>query len=255
MSSQPVDQAIFDGELVSLDRKGRPCFQCLQQHLSLQRGEIHENDTLIYYIFDLLYLNGYSLTGVPQSNRVELLDKVLKSGRAVKAISRFDGNGAEIFTAAVDAGMEGIIAKRRDAIYQESKRSTDWLKIKGTLSDEFVIAGYTAGQGARAGTFGSLVLGQYDENDKLTYAGNVGTGFDERLLEDLKNRMGKLVIDKSAFGERVPVESATTWIKPELIAEIKYAERTRDGILRQPVFLRLRGDKSAKEVKPQNIVD
>ena len=128
------------------------------------------------------------------------------------------------------------------------------MKIKGSLSDEFVITGFTAGQGARSGAFGSLVLAQYDKNGDLIYSGNVGTGFDESLLDDLKKRMGKLVMDKTPLGAKIPVQPATTWLKPELVAEVKYEERTRDGILRQPVFLRLREDKPAKEVHPQKII-
>jgi len=255
LSKQPVDEAIFDGELVSLDENGKPCFQCLQQHLLLQRGAIQSSYTLIYYVFDLLFLNGYDLTSVSQSERVLLLNKVFKAGKSIRLISRFEGNGADIFKAAVSGGFEGVVAKRRDARYLPGKRSTDWLKIKGTLSDEFVVSGYTTGQGARSGAFGSLVLGQYDDNGKLIYSGNVGTGFDDRRLDDLKNRMEKLVISKSPLGNKIPFETSTTWVKPELVAEVKYAERTRDGILRQPVFLRLRDDKPAKEVKPQKIID
>ncbi|PPD57745.1 non-homologous end-joining DNA ligase [Dehalogenimonas etheniformans] len=253
LSEQAVDDAIFDGELISLDEKGKPCFQCLQQHL--QRSASQKTVyTLVYYVFDLVHLNGYDLMAVSQSERVSLLQKVFNTGKSVKAISRLEGNGVDIFKAAIDAGFEGIIAKRRDARYQEGKRSTDWLKIKGTLADEFVIAGYTAGQGARSGVFGSLVLGQYDSTNRLIYAGNVGTGFDERLLDDLKSKMKKLVTDKSPFLSEIPFEAKTTWLKPELVAEIKYAERTRDGILRQPVFLRLRTDKPAGEVRPQTIL-
>jgi bifunctional non-homologous end joining protein LigD len=253
MAAQPVNEAIFDGEVVALDERGRPCFQCLQRHLMLKRGEIGAGYTLIFYVFDLLYLNGYDLTSASQFSRVDMLDKVLQPGRAVKAVSRLEGEGQEIFSAAVDAGMEGTIAKRRDARYQEGKRSTDWLKIKGTLSDEFVVAGYTAGQGARSGAFGSLVLGQDDETGTLHYSGNVGTGFDDRLLDELKTRMARLLIDKSPFAEKIPFETTTTWLKPELVAEVKYVERTRDGILRQPVFLRLREDKPAGEVRNQVI--
>lgn len=254
LSAQPVDEAIFDGELVSLDEKGKACFQCLQQHLLLRQSAIQSHYTILYYVFDLLYFNGYDLTLVSQSERASLLGKVLKPGKSVKLISRFEGDGTEIFTAAIKAGFEGVIAKRRDSRYQQGKRSSDWLKIKGTLADEFVIAGYTSGQGARSEAFGSLVLGQYDDNKSLVYAGNVGTGFDERLLNDLKIRMRKLVTNKSPFGTKIPGETTTTWLKPELVAEVKYAERTRDGILRQPVFLRLREDKPVKEVHPQKII-
>jgi bifunctional non-homologous end joining protein LigD len=252
IGAQPVGEAVFDGELVALDKRNRPCFQCLQQHVK-QRSEAGEKYTLHYYVFDLLHLDGYDLTGAPQSARVELLDKVLKPGKAVKAVPRLEGDGAEIFTAALDAGMEGVIAKRRDAIYQPGKRSKDWLKIKGTLSDEFIIAGYTAGQGARAGAFGSLVLGQYDDMGRFSYSGNAGTGFDERLLDELKARMDKLVTGKSPFTEKIPFEATTTWLKPKLVAEVKFAERTREGSLRAPVFLRLREDKPVKEVRPQKV--
>ena len=254
LSIQKVDEAIFDGELISLDEKGKPCFQCLQQHLSLQKTEARTDYAVIYFVFDILYLNGYDLTSVSQSERASLLGNTFKPGKAVKLISRFEGNGEEIFSKAVEAGFEGVVAKRRDAPYQTGKRSSDWLKIKGSLSDEFVIAGYTAGQGARSGSFGSLILAQYDQNGDLIYSGNVGTGFDESLLNDLKKRMGKLVMNKSPFGAKIPVESTTSWLKPELVAEVKYEERTRDGILRQPVFLRLREDKPAKEVHPQKII-
>ncbi|APV44031.1 ATP-dependent DNA ligase LigD [Dehalogenimonas formicexedens] len=254
MSQQPVKEAIFDGELVALDENGKPCFQCLQQHLIQQRENIVSGYLVLYYAFDLLYLDGFDLTALAQSERAGLLKTALRPGKSVKAISRFEGDGAEIFKAAIEAGFEGIIAKRRDAPYQEGKRSNDWLKIKGTLADEFIIAGYTSGQGARSGAFGSLVLAQYDDNKRLAHAGNVGTGFDERLLEDLKAKMDKLTTGKSPFDARIPFENKTTWLKPELVAEVKYAERTRDGILRHPVFLRLRDDKPATDVKAQKIL-
>jgi bifunctional non-homologous end joining protein LigD len=254
MAAQPVADAIFDGELVALDDKGLPCFQCLQQHVKQQLFDPGERYTLHYYVFDLLYLNGYDLTGVTQSDRVQLLDKVLKPGKSVKAVRRFEGDGTKIFAAAIATGMEGIIGKRRLSTYQPGKRSGDWLKVKGTLSDEFIIAGYSAGQGARSGAFGSMVLAQNDESGTLQYASNVGTGFNDALLKDLKAKMDKLKTDKSPFGYRIPFESQITWLKPKLVAEVKFAERTRDGGLRQPVFLRLRDDKPAKEVKPQKVI-
>jgi bifunctional non-homologous end joining protein LigD len=251
MDAQPVEQALFDGELVALDEKSRPCFQCLQQHVKQERGEAEVWYTLHYYVFDLLHLNGYDLTGATQSDRVALLDKVLKPGKAVKAVSRLQGDGTEIFNAAIQTGMEGLVAKKRDAIYQPGKRSNEWLKIKGTLSDEFVIVGYSVGQGARAGAFGSMVLAQYDDNGKLQYTSNVGTGFNEALLEGLKIKMDELQADHSPFDYKIPFESKITWLKPEMVAEVKFSERTRDGGLRAPVFLRLRDDKPAKEVHRQ----
>jgi len=253
IAAQPVGEAVFDGELVALDERGRPCFQCLQQHVKQSRGEPGIDYTMHYYVFDLLYLDGFDLTGVKQGARAELLDKVLKPGKAVKAVSRLEGDGAKIFAAALDAGMEGVIGKRRDSLYQPGKRSSDWLKVKGTLSDEFIIVGYSAGQGARAGAFGSMVLAQYDDGGNLQYVSNVGTGFNDVLLQDLKTRMDKLKTEKSPFDYKIPFESQITWLRPKLVAEVKFAERTRDGGLRAPVFLRLREDKPAKEVKPQKV--
>ena len=250
MALQPVAEAIFDGELVALDDKGRPCFQCLQQHVKQDLEEANARYTLHYYVFDLLFLDGYDLTGAPQSARAGLLDKILKPGKTVKAVSRFEGDGTKIFTAAINAGMEGVVAKKRDAIYQPGKRSADWLKVKSTLADEFIIAGYTTGQGARSDAFGSLVLAQY-EGDRLAYSGNVGSGFNETLLSELKTKMKRLPVQKSPFNEKIPLESRITWVKPELVAEVKYAERTREGSLRVPVFLRLRDDKPPKEVRMQ----
>ena len=253
MAAQPVTEAVFDGELVALDEKDRPCFQCLQQHVKQQSVEGGERYTLHYYVFDVLHLNGYDLTGAKQSDRVILLDRVLRPGKAVKAVRRLEGDGAKIFAAALDIGMEGVIAKRRDATYLPGKRSNDWLKVKGTLSDEFIIVGYTAGQGARSGAFGSLVLAQHVDGGKLRHAGNVGTGFNDKLLAEMKKKMEKLKVSNSPFAEKIPFESTVTWLKPQLVAEVKFAERTHEGNLRAPVFLRLREDKPAEEVNPQKV--
>ncbi|AKG53409.1 ATP-dependent DNA ligase [Dehalogenimonas sp. WBC-2] len=248
MATQPVDMALFDGEIVALDEQGRPCFQCLQHHIKKNPGN-SGGVMLKYYVFDLLYLNGYDLTEVPQSSRVKCLDKTIKTGSTVKAVRRFEGDGQEIFSASVKSGFEGIIAKNKHATYRPGKRSADWLKIKAVLTDEFVIIGYTPGQGTRDGSFGALVLAQYDLNGHLVYSGNVGTGFDEALLNDLMIQLEELTTKKAPSNLQLPLPSAITWVKPELVAEIKFAERTQGGLLRAPVFLRLREDKEAPEVK------
>ncbi|KTB48760.1 non-homologous end-joining DNA ligase [Dehalogenimonas alkenigignens] len=251
MGTQPVAEAVFDGELVALDERGKPCFQCLQQHVKQGSGGQESPYAFIYYVFDLIHLNGYNLTGAVQTDRVKILDDVLRAGKSVKRVSRLEGDGDEIFAAAVEAGMEGVIGKRRDAKYYPGKRSADWLKIKATQADEFIIAGYTAGQGSRAGAFGSLVLGQYGEGGRFNYVSNVGTGFNEALLQEMIKSMRQLVVEKSPFDHKLPLESAITWLKPVLVAEVKFAERTRDGGLRAPVFLRLREDKPARDVRSQ----
>lgn len=251
MGAQPVEEAVFDGELVALDERGKPCFQCLQQHVKQGNDGLESPYAFIYYVFDLLHLDGYDLTGATQAERIKILDEVLKAGKSVKRVSRLEGKGDEIFAAAVAAGMEGVIGKRREAKYYPGKRSADWLKVKATQADEFIIAGYTAGQGARAEAFGSLVLGQYDEGGRLDYVSNVGTGFNEALLGEVMKNIKPLIVDNSPFDRKLPLESTITWLKPILVAEVKFAEHTRDGGLRAPVFLRLRWDKPAREVRKE----
>ena len=248
MAAQPVNMAIFDGEIVALDEQGRPCFQCLQHNIKKNPGN-SGSVMLNYYVFDLLYLNGYDLTEVPQSSRIKYLDKIMTTGPTVKAVRRFEGDGHEIFTASVKSGFEGVIAKNKHAIYHPGKRSTDWLKVKAVLTDEFVIIGYTPGHGSRDGSFGSLVLGQYDLNGHLVYSGNAGTGFNETLLNDLMIKLENQTIKEAPSDLQLPLPAAITWVKPELVAEVKFAERTQGGLLRAPVFLRLRDDKEASEVK------
>src|SRR5207302_750733 len=156
-------------------------------------------------------------------------------------------------------GMEGIVAKRRDSRYEPGKRTDAWLKIKATHSDEFVVGGYTIGSGSRERTFGSLVVGYYKEGaSKLTYVGHAGSGFDDRTLKSVYEQLQALRTDESPFEEDVPhvgmwrrpgkAEGPITWVKPDLVAQVKYAERTSDGILRAPVFLGLREDKAARDV-------
>jgi bifunctional non-homologous end joining protein LigD len=163
-------------------------------------------------------------------------------------IEHFTGDGELVFKAAIENGLEGVIAKRTDSIYEPGKRSKRWLKIKGTLSDEFVIGGFSAGQGNRAGTFGALLLGQYNKG-KLVYTGHVGTGFDEPLLNDLLKKLAELKTETMPFKDKPPLNAPTTWVRPELAAEVKFAQRTDEGLLRAPVFLRLREDKPPGEVR------
>jgi len=253
LSRQPASELVLDGEIIALDEKGKQCFQCLQNYLkSVGRKDGGENRgfPLVYYVFDILYLDGYDLRGAALRYRKELLKRVLSPGERIRLIDYFEKDGETVYKAAVKNGLEGVVAKQIDSLYQSGKRSPDWLKVKDTLSDEFVIGGYSvAAEGARIKTFSSLLLGYYDKKGKLVFAGHVGTGFDEKLLGEMKKRLDTLESKTNPFTEVPSLNGSTTWVRPELVAEVKFAEWTKDGRLRAPVFMRLREDKSPKDVQ------
>lgn len=243
---QASGEIVLDGELVALDEANRPCFQCLQQHMKPGIGHHgHAPPPIVYYVFDMIYADGYDLRLAALTDRRKVLKRVLMPSAAIQIVESFAGNGNVVFRAAVERGFEGVMAKRMDSVYEPGKRSRDWLKIKATMSDDFVIAGYTLGQGARSRSFGALILGSYDKTGQLVYAGHVGSRFDDKTLAELKTKLDALRSDQIPFNEALPVNAAATWIRPELVAEVKFAERTEDGLLRAPVFMRLREDKSA----------
>ncbi len=254
LKSQPYRDIVIDGEIVALDENGRPSFQLLQN----RGGE--PKPILQYYAFDVLYRDGFDLRGVPLEHRKALLGTSLIPSERLRIVETFAEDGVTLFEAAKANGMEGIVAKRRDSRYEAAKRTDAWLKIKATHSDEFVVGGYTVGSGSRASTFGSLIVGLYENGDKkLTYVGHAGSGFDDRTLDAIYARLQPLRTDECPFKGEVPtmgrwvrpgkVDGPITWVKPELVAQVKYTERTSDGILRAPVFMGLRDDKAAREVK------
>ncbi len=246
--------AVLDGEIVAVDDDGKPCFQCLQQHVGLPHEHTGKPFTTVYYVFDILYYAGFTLMGVSWEQRNRLLGKVLVPGEHLKLVEHFEGDGAQIFKAAVEAGMEGIVAKKKKSLYEAGKRTGSWQKVKATLSDEFVIGGFAAGAGKRAGTFASLLLG-YFEGKKLVYVGSVGTGFDNSLLGSIQKKLAVLVTDRSPFSGEITGVPRVTWVKPKLVAEVKFAERTPAGSLRHPVFLRLRDDKPASDVSAMEVIE
>jgi bifunctional non-homologous end joining protein LigD len=255
LEAQPASQLILDGEMVALDKKGIPSFEYMQNYLqSVKAGGGKAATPLLYYVFDILYLDGYDLRGVPLEQRKKLLDSVLKPSSNVKLVERFIGDGKAVYRAAIENGLEGVVAKRRDSRYETGKRSGNWLKAKEMKSDEFVIGGYTAGTGARSGTFGALLIGQYDDENRLLFSSHVGTGFDDKKLSEMLALLGKLKTDKSPFSEEVPVNGPVVWVKPKLVAEVKYEQITGEGHLRIPVFLRLRDDKPASGVHRQEVI-
>ncbi len=251
LSRQPASELFLDGEVIALDEKGKQCFQCLQNYLrSLGKDESGHPGRypLIYYVFDILYLDGYDLSGVPLRSRKQLLSAVFRPADHVKLIDYFEEDGEKVYEAAVKSGLEGVVAKELDSKYEPGKRSQKWLKVKAMLSDEFVIGGYSTAAGGRTQTFSSLLLGYYDKKGKLVFAGHVGTGFDEKLLTELKQRLDAIRTKNCPFSEAPHLNTPTTWVKPELVAEVKFSEWTQDGRLRIPVFIRLREDKVAKEI-------
>jgi len=259
LNKQPASQLVLDGEIIALDAKGKLCFQCLQEYLKSIKGLSHDKmevpSAVIYYVFDILYLNGYDLMRVPLITRKELLRSVLVPMEDVRLVEHFEKDGQTVYEAAIKNRLEGVVAKRKAGVYEAGKRSKDWLKIKAVNSDEFIICGFTQGTGNRSKTFGALVLGYYDKNNMLQPAGNVGSGFNSGLLLSLRKELNSLIIKSPHFDAEIKDSKGVTWVRPELVAEVKFAERTNDGRLRAPVFLRLREDKPAGAVHLNQIVE
>lgn len=244
-----AETAVLDGEIVAVQSDGKPSFQLLQ---NAARGLPHDAQ-LVYYVFDLLYLNGEDLRKRPLIERKELLLPIIRKNDFVKYSDHVIGKGEQLYEQASKMGLEGIVAKRMDTPYVD-RRSSYWLKIKAVKQQEFVIAGYTEPRRSREG-FGSLVLGVY-EGDKLQFAGQVGGGFDDATLRQVYDMLQPLRTDKCPVDTVPKTNEPATWVRPELVCEVKFAEWTSEGILRQPVFLGMRPDKSAREVvheRPQEV--
>lgn len=253
--SVQAERAILDGEVVALDEEGRPSFSLMQQRTGMQPGKRHlrrEGVPVIYYAFDLLYLDGFDLRRVPLEQRKQLLQDHLKPNELIHFSDHYPEKGLELFDAAKRRGLEGILAKRRNSQYEE-KRSSDWLKIKITRRQECVIGGYTDPEGSRT-YFGALVLGLYDDRKRLVHVGQVGTGFDQKALKEMFDRMQPLKTKQNPFHTEIGGLRKVQFVRPELVAEIKFAEWTHEtaegGVkLRAPVFMGLRNDKPAGECK------
>ena len=256
LTVQSASEMLLDGEMVALDESGRPCFQCLQDYanpyLGHPSGKPPAEYSLLYYVFDILYLNGYDLRQAPLLQRKKLLAAFLKASPQVRPVEYFEDDGEALYEVAVAHGLEGVMAKRKDSLYAAGKRSPDWLKIKAVESDEFIVGGFTPGAGNRANTFGALLLGNYDQNGRLVYNGSVGTGFDETQLIAIRRTLDSIRSPQNPFQESKEIPAGVIWVKPELVAEVKFAEKTREGLLRAPVFLRLREDRSPQEITAEN---
>lgn len=225
---------ILDGEVVVVDGNGVADFQSLQ-HLDSSKGR------LLYYVFDLLYLNGHDTTSLTLLERKSLLPEILNGLNSVKFCDHIEGMGLALYQKAIDAGMEGIIAKEKTSIYTQNYRTTQWLKMKETKTDEAIICGYTDSKGA---LFGSLILGNYIDGN-LQYVGNCGSGFSSETQKELLLKFKELEIEKCPFQENINLKGRKpNWVNPELVCEIKYSEITKSGKFRHPVFKTLRFDKT-----------
>jgi bifunctional non-homologous end joining protein LigD len=252
-----VKTAILDGEVVALDADGRPSFSLMQQRTGFRpggrRAAANSDVPVLYYAFDLLYLDGYDWRRVPLEDRKHKLATLLVAGDAVRYSDHYEAHGKALFEMAREKGLEGIVAKKRTSFYEE-RRSREWLKIKIRHRLECVIGGYTEPEGSRA-HFGSLVLGLYDAQKRLIHVGQVGSGFDEQLLDEIWEALKKREMKKRPFFGEVEALREVSWVKPELVAEIEFAEwtgGTSEGSgpkLRAPVFLGLRNDKDPKECR------
>ena len=245
--------AILDGEVVVLDEQGRPSFSLMQQRTGVRahgrQATPRRELPILYFAFDVLYLEGYDLRRVNLDDRKRVLREVLKDGDIVRYSDHYAGQGVALFNAAKEKGLEGIIAKKRNSCYEE-RRSHEWLKIKITQTVDSVIGGYTDPEGARQ-YFGSLVLGLYNEKKQLIHVGNAGTGFNQVTLRQISEVLKAIESDKNPFTG--PVEPRKVhWVKPVRVAEVKFSEWTHEtnegGLkLRAPVFMGLREDKNPED--------
>jgi bifunctional non-homologous end joining protein LigD len=233
---------ILDGEVVVLDEDQHSDFQLLQNALN---DRVQKD--FIYYVFDVLEYKGQDVTKLTLLERKKILKKIIPSakGRVLRYSDYITGSGEEVFAACCELGLEGIVSKNAKGTYVQA-RTRDWLKTKCISRQEFVICGYTQPRNSRS-HFGALLLGYYKAK-KLIYCGRVGTGFNQKSLEEIFKQLLKNKSNVMPYAERPPESKHVTWVKPVLVAEIEYREITRDGILRQPSFKGLRIDKTPSKV-------
>jgi bifunctional non-homologous end joining protein LigD len=231
--------AVLDGELVALDESGVSRFQLLQNALR------HEA-RLVYFVFDIMFAGGEDLRSLPLTERKKRLKSILPKHKLIAYSEHRKELGKKFFAEAEKADLEGIMAKRADSTYSSGERTANWLKIKTAKRQEAVIAGFTAPRRSRP-HFGALVLAVRD-GKQWRCVGNVGAGFSHEMLAELHKKLSPLVTAQSPFTTKVKNQGVTTWVKPKLVAEIKFTEWTTAGEMRHPVFLGLRTDKWAENV-------
>lgn len=233
--------AVLDGEIVALDREGKSQFQLLQNYQRTGAGH------LAYCVFDVLYLDGRDMRGLPLRERKKKLARLIKDGAVLRLSDHVEEDGIAFFKALTERGLEGMIAKNAASLYREGERSLDWLKIKARRQQEVVIGGYTDPRGSRQ-KFGSLILGIYEGKD-FVYVGHAGGGFNAKSLEFVYAKLKPLEQIVCPFKRRPKTNAPAHWVKPKLVCEVVFQEWTSEGLMRMPVFLGLREDKAATKVR------
>jgi bifunctional non-homologous end joining protein LigD len=260
LKAQAVQSAVLDGEIVAFDEDGAPDFQEIQARINLSNpkeiARVAPQIPVYYYVFDIMYADGYDVRGVPLADRKALLWRTIEQNEHVKYVEHVRDDGEALHEAASNLGFEGIVAKRANSTYESGVRTRSWLKAKDVCEQEFVVGGYTEGEGSRSKTFGGLLVGYYDGDD-LRFAASVGSGLSDAALSRITAQLKDLRTDEAPFvnpptvigGRWAGGKSARClWVKPELVARVKFASWTRDGNLRAPVFLGLRPD-----IEPQSV--
>ena len=229
-------EAAFDGEIVAVDSEGKAQIHLLRNFRTTGKGN------LVYYAFDLIYLEGHDLTGLPLSRRKELLKQVLPKLPHIRVSEAIADEGEALYAKATEAGLEGVIGKDASSPYQMGTRNRSWLKVKARTRQEFVIGGYTAPRG-EAMAFGALLVGVYEGKD-LVFSGRVGTGFDEAERKRIKERLAPLAQPGSPFRDRPDVDTAPTWVSPQVVCQVNFIEWTEDNSLREPVYESILADRN-----------
>ena len=233
-------EMVLDGEIVAFNSEGKPDFQTLQKI-----GE-NPNLAMTYQVFDLLWLNGHSTENLTLIQRKELLKEALIENEVIKYCEHIQEKGIDFFDQIKKMDLEGMIAKKADSTYSEGVRSSDWLKIKFQNTEDVLICGFTEPNGGRK-NFGAIILGTYIDG-RLEYCGHAGTGFSDKTLDSLYELFKPLIVEKCPFDTVPKTNAPATWLQPELVCEIKYTEKTKDGIFRHPVFMGLRSDKEKEDL-------
>lgn len=250
LAAQAVEAMIIDGEIVALSADGRASFNALQKRAQLRTtkeiGAAQRETAVAMVCFDLLHFAGVNLRNHRYVERRRYLSQCLAPTPRLQLI-HVSNDAPTLYAAAVESGFEGVVAKRKDSPYQPGRRSAAWLKIKAAHTAEFVVGGYTKGKGAREAT-GALLLG-YWRDGALHYVGHVGSGLTQDVLEELRARFAKLVVRRTPFTQKPPLHRPTTWLDPQLVVEVSFEDRTPDGMLRAPVFIRVRDDVPSRTVR------